>query len=348
MEDVHIKVSQQITIPICVILFVSLPSCIFQPKTLEPSSHLLELPQCNATEEQWWHIFEYNVTTGEHTQLTEGQVHDSAPVFSPDGENVAFIRDYASIEILDLRTHTRKTILEHEGIRSDLRWSPDGEQFAFVADWTHGTPQIYTIKVDGTNATRLTQENFEETCPYWLPDSRQLAFISHSSKISGAMAIYTTTVGSESAIPTEILSRPCTSQVCNAFYSMAWSPNDEMIAVATHSSQLGFLAAPAGWPRIVKEREGVGIVVFGQDAPATILWTELGGFKSLAWSPDGSQILYYSGCACGEEHIGVVKVATQENRRLFGVPIDTGHMIADPSWSPDSKAIVYTQASCIP
>jgi Tol biopolymer transport system component len=86
----------------------------------------------------------------------------------------------------------------------------------------------------------------------------------------------------------------------------------------------------------------------GERTLRQIAFSVLGSFKSIAWSPDGDEILYYSGCVCGFEHIGVVNVETGEQRRMIGIDEDVGHVIMDPTWSPDGKTIAYSGASCVP
>jgi Tol biopolymer transport system component len=57
-------------------------------------------------------------------------------------------------------------------------WSPDGLKIAFVSD-RDNNPEVYVMKADGSEQTRLTNNAVSDTLPVWSPDSQKIAFVSN-------------------------------------------------------------------------------------------------------------------------------------------------------------------------
>jgi Tol biopolymer transport system component len=54
-------------------------------------------------------------------------------------------------------------------------WSPDGSQIAFTSP-RNGSWDIYTIRPDGTDLTRITDSPNAEFSPSWSPDGGRIAY----------------------------------------------------------------------------------------------------------------------------------------------------------------------------
>ena len=97
---------------------------------------------------------------------------DWEPVWSPDGQSVAFVSDRdGDDEIFVLgRDGSLRQITDNEAKDADPAWSPDGTQLAFTSD-RDGSLAVWIMNADGTDPRRLVDGNK----PAWSPDGRTIA-----------------------------------------------------------------------------------------------------------------------------------------------------------------------------
>ena len=108
------------------------------------------------------------------------------PGWSPDGRQIAVMRGF-SIWIFDVETREGREIPKTR-VGMSPTWSPDGAQIAFRSDIRHeGNWDIYLIDIDGQNLKRLTTNRGDDHYPGWSPDGTEIAF---SSDRSGQSQIY--------------------------------------------------------------------------------------------------------------------------------------------------------------
>jgi dipeptidyl aminopeptidase/acylaminoacyl peptidase len=108
-----------------------------------------------------------------------------APVVSPDGATIAFLRK-GQIYTLALRDPAAKPVeLFHgRGSLHDLSWSPDGKRLAFASErGDHGFIGAYTF---ADKTLRYLDPSTEvDGEPAWSPDSRSIAFVRIPPDTSG-------------------------------------------------------------------------------------------------------------------------------------------------------------------
>lgn len=123
--------------------------------------------------------------------LTSGEVRDSTPSWSPDGKQIAFMREIccesSSTSTVDIyimgADGSHVTRLTH-GERPNVNpaWSPDGQSIAWMVvagDSQNPVGQIAVMNSDGTHQT-IIPLNISVAFGYppaWSPDSQQLMFV---------------------------------------------------------------------------------------------------------------------------------------------------------------------------
>ena len=101
------------------------------------------------------------------------------PCWSPDGKQLCAVSTSERIFIVDADGKNLSQILQVDGSYCHQPdWSPDGEWIAFSTD-RDGNLEIYKVRVDGTELTRLTQSPGLDSRPRWSPDGRWLTFTSN-------------------------------------------------------------------------------------------------------------------------------------------------------------------------
>ena len=136
-----------------------------------------------------WDIFVISSGGGTAAQLTNSKLgdgvfrvtYDARPAWSPGGRRIAFGNSSAGSSKLFVMnadgTNPVQLATTGPGSDRDPTWSPDGQRIAFTG-YRDNDVDIYSIKVDGSDLRRLTNDPGAEYFPAWSPDG---AFIAYTS-----------------------------------------------------------------------------------------------------------------------------------------------------------------------
>lgn len=144
------------------------------------------------------HLFQLPVEGGNAVQLSFGPHYDSDPVFSPDGERLAFVSDRDGSEgnvfLLELETG-EVSQLTHENWVGRPAWSPDGASIVFInyvrgpegtTQMTHASGFVHVVALGNERSRAVTSEAQLVSSVFYLPDGR-LAWSVFEGRSPGAI-----------------------------------------------------------------------------------------------------------------------------------------------------------------
>jgi Tol biopolymer transport system component len=271
-------------------------------------------------------IYVVDVESGLQLNITNNPAEDYVPVWSPDGERLAFFSTRTGwLEIYAMNpdgsevTQLTHTFGSNTAYAHPFSWSPDGRQLVALRSnqWDLGRQPgpvtLDLIQADGSGITTLYESGEDYVWqPGWSPDGRFIAVMITGRSNTGLH------VGNAGETPLNL--SPLVSNVC---YNYAWSPDGQIACYG-----------------------GTGILVTNPDGSDRRWLGGLNGFfTSLAWSPDSNHLVFITENFSSPDVVSRRLYLTHVNdsrqqRELAGAPAPAQNSAL--SWSPDSQWIAYS------
>ena len=263
----------------------------------------------NAVGEPQAHIYVMDEDGQNIRRLTFGD--DGCPSWSPDGNNIAFVRFVVGgnmvddICVVDANGHNVRRIVRPNTPEVSPSWSPDGRKIAYISG--QGRWDIYVMDVDGRNVRKLTDDGEINSCPAWSPDGRRIAFVSDRDGKDGKRDIYVMDANGKNV--------QRITNWNNGFPSNpAWSPGGWKIAFDA-----------------VSDNHGTDIYVINADGTNMRRLTDHRGYDSHPAWLDDRRIVFVSG-RDGNSEIYVVDIDGSNLRNLTNNPARDEHPACWPGY----------------
>lgn len=243
----------------------------------------------------------------EPRQLTADGFLNLMPRWSPDRRFLVFTtyrnRNTQDIDMIELATGKRWTLVAQGGLNITPVLSPDGNALAYASSH-EGNAELYRLDTRTKAVQRLTTNAAGDLSPSWSPSGREIAFT--SDRGGGPQIFLMTADGSN-------VRRLTFDGDYNA--APAWSPRGNWIAYVCRTPK--------------KEYKLCVITPDGQKHLQ--LTTGLGVDDSPSWSPDGRHLVF-SSTVDGKSQIYMINADGKDLERITF----TGTHNSAPSWSPAS------------
>ena len=142
-----------------------------------------------------WQIFQAKIknekeknftysTEVEEEQLTKTNVTSQYPAYSPDGKEVAFYEDRATLRIINLKSKEVRTVLDgkYNYSYSDgdiwFEWSPDSKWLmcSYIGNGGWNNTDIAVVKADGKEVHNITNSGYSDSNGKWVLDGKAILF----------------------------------------------------------------------------------------------------------------------------------------------------------------------------
>ena len=314
-------------------------------------------------------IFTYQIATDAILQLTDHPGRNWWPVWSADGDYIAYVRFYQGVFTINIMTSFGDKgrrlirIVDPAYWGRPVSWFPDGKYLAFNESDTIGNkPSIYSISIDRLEKKKLTYppDGYFDTDPTVSPDGEKIAFSRRLSAVNGNIFVLNLSNNEVQQL----------TYADNHIAGIAWTADSEDIVFCSNFdggfNNLWRISASGGRPKPIQFGGSSDLIIptisqhgkrllYLQETETLNIWKlylpasegkELKRsriIKSLQhnfeaeYSPDGSQIVFISS-RTGKKEIWISDGEGKNARQLTFLNAETGA----PSWSlPDGKWILF-------
>ena len=142
-----------------------------------------------------WQIFQAKIknekeknftysTEVEEEQLTKTNITSQYPAYSPDGKEVAFYEDRATLRIINLKSKEVRTVLDgkYNYSYSDgdiwFEWSPDSKWLmcSYIGNGGWNNTDIAVVKADGKEVHNITDSGYSDSNGKWVLGGKAILF----------------------------------------------------------------------------------------------------------------------------------------------------------------------------
>lgn len=241
--------------------------------------------------------------------------------WAPDGSKFAFQANafgetkLESTEVLtyELKDGKITQITANKNFDGDAGWSPDGGTIVFSSD-RDGNYEIYSMKADGTDVKRLTNNAGHDSFPKFSPDGTLISF--NSNFESETTDIYVMRTDGSNVIR-------LTSAKGHDFSRNGWSPDGTKFAYNSN----------------VDGNDDVFVMDIDVFRPVPLISMPDADLKTPAYSPDGERIVF---SAVYPDHHSELRIFDRATGKS-AVIVTTSSPENYPQWSPDGNWIAFHQ-----
>jgi eukaryotic-like serine/threonine-protein kinase len=299
-------------------------------------------------------------------RLTADPANDRNPIWSPDGRQIAFLRDGPHDTAIHLVSPLGGGLRKVSDFRvhglAPIAWSPDSRYLAASGSVRSSDKPsdvgIYLIPLDHGDPRLITAPHLQCDTPAWSPDGHGLAYVSRE----GGATLDVVTL--DSTFTATGPPRRLVPHVSDWIFGMTWSRDGRQVIYSdqqaagvtslwrvhtdggTPPERIEITGPGALWPaigpstdRLVFSRD-LGVVVpyrFEAGQPSRPLLTSSPYAGSLDYSPDGHRVTYCANSG-GTMEIWTARADGSTPLQLTRGP---GRWQCSPRWSPDGRQIAF-------